>query len=399
MTTRPLIIALAFLALYAAAPSAHAQATTTAATSTRLEVSGWIPYWRVAEGVKDARAHLSKIDVIHPFAYSVQPDGKLKDLAGLGKSVWTRFFRDARAEGVLVVPTVMWSDTNAIHEILSDPHKRSFHARRVLAMVKAGKHDGVDIDYEGKLAEDRDAYSAFLAEVKAGLGDKMLSCTIEARTPPESLYPAGKVPEVMQYANDYAALNEHCDRVNVMVYDQQRADLSLNKERMGAPYYPVADLDWARKVMTLALKDIDADKLVISAPTYGREVELVVAPEWYKEYRQLWSVSEEYALDTAEEYGIVPSRNAAGELSFSYVPETSPFAAALGTSTANAAAHALDYATRTGETVSVNLVWWSDAEAIWQKAALGKELGLKGIALFKIDGGEDQDLWTAFPAR
>lgn len=400
------------LALLLAAPSsagaqtltAHATTTTVTGSSTPvLEVSGWIPYWRVSEGIRDARKHLSKIDIIHPFAFSVKADGKLTDLAGLTKSVWTRFFRDARAEGVLVVPTIMWSDTTAIHTLLSDPDKRALHVRRILSMVRNGKYDGVDIDYEGKLAETRDAYSAFLGELAAGLGDKILSCTIEARTPPDSLYAAGKVPAVMNYANDYLKLNEYCDRVNIMAYDQQRADVKLNNARVGSPYYPVADIDWVRKVIMLAKETISADKLVLSAPTYGREVEVVVAPQWYKEYRSLWSVSEEYALDTAEEYDIEPTRNAAGELSFSYVAKSSPFKDTLasnGPSTGTAAAtRALDYATRTGETVAVNLVWWSDAVAIAQKAALAKELGVRGMALFKIDGGEDQGIWELFPRR
>jgi len=364
--------ALLILALMLALPgAAFAQtATTTAATSTvALEVSGWIPYWRVNEGTRDARKQIDVIDVLHPFAYVAQSDGKLKDLAGLNKYAWTRLFREARSNGTLVIPTIMWSDTNAIHEVLSDPKTRAAHVKRIVAMVKSGRYDGVDIDYEGKKADTKDAYSAFLGELSVALGDKVLSCTIEARTPPESLYPAGKIPNPLQYANDFVKLNEYCDRVNVMAYDQQRADLSLNNARIGAPYYPVADIDWVRKVMTLALKDIDADKLILSVPTYGRELEITVAPDWYKGYKQLWSVSEEYAFDTAKEYGATPTRNSAGELSFSYVPEGSAFEGLF-----TDAASALAYANATGKTVTVNFVSWSNADAIAQKVALAREL-------------------------
>lgn len=385
------------LAVLAAPHAVFAQtATTTGATSTpSFEVSGWIPYWKVSEGTRDARENLDALDIIHPFAYSVQPDGKLKDLAGLGKYSWTRLFREARADGVLVVPTVMWSDTTSIQTILADPVARAAHVKRIAAMVKSGKYDGVDIDYEGKKAETKDAYSAFLGELKEALGGKLLSCTIEARTPPASLYAPGKVPAVMNYANDYAKINQYCDRVNIMAYDQQRADLTLNAARVGSPYYPVADIDWVRKVVTLATKDIAADKIVLSVPTYGRELTLTVAPDWYKSYAQLWSVSKEYALDTAKDYKVTPTRNAAGELSFTYVPEDSEFDGLFDTGT-NAAASALAYANKTGKTVAVNLVWWSDAQAIAQKVALAKELGLRGISLFKIDGGEDMDIWDLF---
>lgn len=383
MRYAPLILAFIFALPFGASAQT--------ASTTPFEIAGWIPYWQVSEGTRDARKHLAHIDALYPFAFSVERDGKLKDLAGLSRYPWSRLFKEARQNGTLIVPTVMWSDTNAMHELLSDQKARAAHVKRIVAMVKNGRYDGVDIDYEGKKAETKEHYAAFLGELKAALSGKILSCTIEARTPPESLYLPGKIPDPLQYANDYAAINEHCDRVNIMAYDQQRADLKLNAVRIGAPYYPVADLAWVRKVVELAAKDIEPSKMLLSLPTYGREVEVTVAPNWFKDYAQLWSVSMEYALDTAKKYGVTPSRNAAGELSYSYVPEESPF---QGTFTD--AASALAYANRTGETVKVNVVWWSDAEAIRQKIALAKEFGLKGISLFKIDGSEDQAIWDLF---
>lgn len=380
---------LIFALCFAFPGGAFAQTATTSATSSSpIEIAGWIPYWQVSEGTRDARKHLADIDVVHPFAYSVQSDGKLKDLAGLSKYSWSRLFKDARQDGTLVIPTIMWSDTNAMHEVLSDPKSRQAHVKRIASMVRSGRYDGVDIDYEGKKSETKDHYSAFLTELKTALGDKILGCTIEARTPPDSLYPVGKVPETIAYANDYAVFNAQCDRVNIMAYDQQRADVKLNSARIGAPYYPVADLAWVRKVVELAVKDIAPEKILLGVPTYGREVEVTVAPDWYKNYTGLWSVSMEYALDTADEYGVTPVRNSAGELSYTYVPKGSPYEGKF-----TDAVSALAYANRTGETVKVNMVWWSDAQAIAQKTELAQEFGLKGISIFKIDGGEDQAIW------
>lgn len=376
-------------------------ATTTSATTTPLEISGWIPYWTVYDGTRDATKHLDVLDEVSPFAYSVQPDGRLKDLANLDSSDWIRFFNAARKQDVALIPTVMWSDTTAMQDILSDPNKREDHERRIASMVKRGKYDGVDIDYEGKLASTRDDFSAFLKELKAQIGDKTLVCTIEARTPADSLYPAGKIPADLEYANDYTALNSYCDRVKLLTYDQQRADLKLDAARTGAPYYPVADIDWVRKVATLAVKDISPSKLILSVPTYGRELSVTVAPQWYKAYTQLWSVSPTYASTTAKQYAVTPSRNAAGEMSFSYLPAESTLSipanitAPAGTASGNiTAARALAYANASGQTINFNLVWWSDASAIAQKIALAKELGLRGVSLFKIDGAEDPALWT-----
>lgn len=368
-----------------------------AQAASNLEVSGWIPYWAVSKGVKDAKAHLNDLAMIHPFGYTVKTDGSLNDEAKLTNRTWKDLFSAAKKKGVKVVPTVMWSDRANMGRILSDPTLRKEHVAAVAAAVKKGGFDGIDIDYENKAAETRDDYSAFLRELDTALGKgKILSCTIEARTPPESLYRV--VPANLEYANDYAVIGSVCDRVNIMAYDQGRADWKLNDARSGTPYIPVGDIDWARKVLELAMRSIPKEKIVLGVATYGSEYDLVVAPNWYKDYQKKWSLSHGYAEDVADDFNVTPSRNKAGEMSFTYLPKgvsiPSSYKAPKGTASGNiAAARALAYANATGKTVTIRIVSWSDGEAIGQKAALAEEFGLKGIAIFKLDGGADRTLW------
>ena len=371
------------------------------AQATDFEVSGWIPYWKVADGVKDARKHLDELTEINSFGYSVKTDGKLNDLAKLSGNSWKKLFADARKKDVLIIPTIMWSDTNNIEKILSDKDLRKKHIKAIADMVKKGKYDGVDIDYEGKNAATRPYYSLFLKELKTALKGKALHCTIEARTPPDSLYRT--VPVNLEYANDFNEINKYCDRVRIMAYDQQRADLKLNDARSGTPYMPIADPEWVKKVIELTIKTIDKDKIMLAVPTYGFEYTLTVSPNWYQSYAKKWSLTDEYAKDLADDLRIDPVRNAAGELSFSYISTTTPTVipkttkAPAGTPEGNeAAARALAYANATGLTTSVNLVWWTDAEAIEEKVDLAKKYGLAGISIFKVDGTEDQDLWDLF---
>lgn len=363
------------------------------------DVAGWIPYWAASAGYKDAKKNFDSLDTVYLFAYTVKKDGSLLDRMKLDKSAAKRFVKDAHAAGVEVIPTIMTSDTNGIHALLSSDTKRRDHIQHIVDMVDKGDYAGVDIDYEGKKADTKEYFSLFLTELKKELGSKTLSCTIEARTPPDSLY--ADVPDVLRYANDLDDIGDVCDVVNVMAYDQQRADLKLNKARQGAPYYPIADRDWVEKVVRLMTKSIPASKLMLGVATYGREVEVTVSPEWFQSYDSLWAVNPSYAISQAKKAKSTPTRNAAGELSFTYLPKKSKvkFSKSLdipaNTSKGmEVAARALAHANKTGDTVTFNMVWWSDATAVREKMDLAKSLGLKGVSIFKIDGGEDRAIWT-----
>ncbi len=370
-------LALAIFSLVLSAP-----VSALAASSTGLEVSGWIPYWRVKEGTADAKKNLNSLTEINPFAYSVKSDGTLYDNMKIEGKDWQSLFKDARKKNVRIVPTIMWSDSDNIHAILSDPQKRAKHIAAIVKMVEVNGFDGVDIDYENKKADTINHFSTFLGELNAALGTKWLMCTIESRTPLDSRYT--NPPASVQYANDFVQINKYCDRVRMMMYDQSTIDIKLNAAASG-PYSPLSDVDWVEKATKLALKDIDKSKFVISVPTYGYEFEIAKTSYGYS-YKKLWSFNPGYATDLAKDYKVKPTRNDAGELSFQYTPKKSKSKSKSSSSTLSAT-------TLSSTSSGKNLVWWSDAVAIGQKVDLAKRLGVKGIALFKIDGGEDKNVW------
>ncbi len=366
-----------------------------------IEVAGWIPWWQDTDGVKSATKQIKKLDTIHPFAFEVKINGELVDKAGLKDRNWRNLIKTAGRNDVDVIPSILWNDGTAIHTILSDKNKRADHIENIVDMVEDGDFDGVDIDYESKLSETKDYFSAFLRELKDELNDKLLTCTVEARTPPDSLYRT--VPATIEYANDYKEMAKYCDVVELMTYDQQRADLKLNDLRKGEPYMPVSDPAWVEKVIQFALKDIPANKIMLGVPTYGREWTVTVAPDWYKTYKGNGAINQPEVKKIAKTNKVKEGRNLAGEASFTFFPKDSPFkildqlpvpdGTRLGF---EAASKALLFANMTKIEVPVELVWYSDATAISQKVDLAKKYNLRGVAIFKIDGDEDQNIWKLF---
>lgn len=362
-----------------------------------FEISGWLPYWAKTEGIASAQKNISTLDIVYPFVYNLSSNGTLKDLAKMDSKDWKQFTSYAQQQNVKVIPTIMTADGTMVHNLLSSSRKRKKHVSNIVKTVKKHNFDGIDIDYESKRAQTRNHFSSFLKDLDKGLKDKMLTCTVEARTPLSSLY--HNPPRDIPRANDYKEMARHCDQIEIMAYDQQRADILLNNIRKGAPYMPNADVDWVEKVIQETLKEIPADKIVLGVPTYGTIYEVTVAPEWFKTYTRLRAINQPDGIALALDKNITPLRNSAGEMGFAYfaedisdevktyqAPESYP-------ESYKAAGQALAYATATGNTTTVRIASWSDAKAIEQKVNLAKKYNLKGVSLFKIDGQEDQEVW------
>jgi spore germination protein YaaH len=382
--------------------SGGASVVTTSVTVTPkspLEFSGWIPYWRTVTGTNDVLPHLSQLTSVMPFGYTVKDDGTLSDTAKLSEQSWKSFIAAAKNNKVRVVPTVMWGNGEKIHEILSNGTTRVALEDEIAALVKENGFDGIDIDFEGKKHETKDYFSTFLRGLYQRMGNKWVYCTIESRTPVEDRFSAGAIipADATDYANDYVEMNKYCDRVEIMAYDQGTVDVRLNKART-APYAPNADLEWVESLVTLASKSIAKNKLVIGVPTYGYEYSVTPALGGGYTYKVLWPFNVNYGLDIASKLHITPTRNNAGEMGFTYDPNLLNATAPTGSETTETqqTVASSTVVQNSGSQVNVssfNYLSWSDAKAIADKVALARKLGVRGVAVFKFDGGEDPAMW------
>ena len=376
-----------------------------AGAATAFEVSGWLPYWRGATTTNDVLPHLSEMTEINPFVYSLKSDGSLLDNAPLSDPEWQQLIAAAKAQHVRVVPTIMTSNTDLIHSLLSNSASRVALETRIANFVKANGFDGIEIDFEGKMASDKDYFSTFLKGLYQRMGQKLVECDIEARTPVDARYYGSDIPPDAEiYANDFAQINKYCDRVKLMTYDQQGVDQQLAATAASSSrlYAPVADPAWVAKVVALTAQSIRKSKIEIGIPTYGYEYDVTAYANDQYLYNILWTFNPGYATQIEQQYGIQPTRAPWGEEELTYTP-----AALTGTTTTPvssvqqpsqggliAASAAALYATAYNSHLDFRYLVWPDSQSIANKIELAHSLGVRGVAVFKLDGGEDPAIWT-----
>jgi len=355
--------------------------------------AGWLPFWKKQSGAQDISNNLYKFQELSPFSYKVLANGTIVDDLKITEGFWPAWLSAVRDAGIKNIPTVAWFDGPSIHKLLSNKNKRIAHENAIAKLVKNMKFDGVDIDYEAKLAETKPYFSLFIEGLAIRLHPmgKILSCTVEARTPLTSLL--GGVPEDTRTANNYVVLNKYCDEVRIMAYDQGLIDGKLDAAKgNGTLYAPVADPDWAKKTIQEALKYINPKKIMLGIPTYGYEYE-VSWKDGYTTYMRLRSHTFFQAMNRAVSVGAYQQRNSAGEYSFTYTTSTSvgKVSPMLTWRVSSTIPTVLVSATALGR--YVRFVSFSDAESAAQKIALAKKMGLRGVAFFKFDGEQDPLLW------
>src|SRR3989344_2144087 len=393
-------LALASLRAASDNPATIIKAKFTPRAAGPFEFSGWIPYWKSASGTEDVLPHLKKLASVMPFAYSVKSDGTLSDTLHIAEEPWVSFIAEAKKNKVRVIPTVMWGNGDTIHKILSNTQKRIALENEIANLGKKNGFDGIDIDFEAKQHRTITYFSTFLKGLYTRMGKKWVYCTIEARMPLESRYSPGAVipPDAKDYANDYVEMNKYCDRVEIMAYDQGTIDTSLNAVR-AAPYAPVADPAWVGNLVMLASQSIARNKIIIGVPTYGYEYAVTpIAGNGYR-YKLLWPFNPTYAIEIAEKLGIAPKRNEAGEIGFTYDPmaleETAPSSDESTQTQQIIASSSVAENESSGTTLGspFNYLSLSDSKAVADKVALARKLGIRGVAVFKFDGGQDPSIW------
>lgn len=193
-------------------------------------------------------AQVDNLDLVAAQWVTVDPCG------GIGSRDDRTLVRLARERGVRVLPSLLTSSGWLNHRLLTDGATTDRFLKQIVDYVVAEGYDGFDLDLEGVNAEDRAAYTSFVARLAAALHQrgKLLTLAVPPKTSDVRTGWAG--------AYDYAALGEHADLVLIMTYAY-----TWSSSGPGS----TAPQNWVDRVTAYAASQIPRSKLIVGVAFYG----------------------------------------------------------------------------------------------------------------------------------
>ena len=235
------------------------------------EILGYLPYWDLT-----AQIDYGAITTIAYFGLGADADGHL-DRYAAGGGLTTEYSRwlgsrvqsaigQAHGAGdrfVLTVERMAWSDSGAAatRALLSDPNARATLVADIVGEISSRGIDGVSLDFEPILSDQRDNFAAFLGELRVGL---------DAVNPAYQLTFAATGSQPAKTYDMFGAVTAagNADAVIIMGYPLRGID--ANRAGGLAPMYSPYSYD-LKEIVAAYLADVTADKLILALPWYGRD--------------------------------------------------------------------------------------------------------------------------------
>jgi spore germination protein YaaH len=362
-------------------------------------VAGWLPYWMTTPGspagITSAVQNADLMSEVSPFWYSTTAKNgggvqvRVNPSFSNGQSNIAWAMGQLKAAGLKVVPAIAdGSGKGRMAATLADPALRTQHVNDIVALVTSNGFDGIDLDYEGFAFNDGSSswgatqpnWTAFVTELGAALHGqgKMLTVTIP---PPCS---TGSVcgPKSGYWVYNIAGIAPAADRIRIMAYDYHVNGIG-----------PIAPMPWVRAIVQYSVSVMDASKLQIGVPTYGRA--------WTRKSGNSYQLSGTCPAPGSSAYR---SLTAMASVTDANIPST---LASAGVDPASVQWSDSDQeswvyynkkvtwtdSTGTQQTCTAKRVmWWVGPQAVVARAQLVGEFGLAGIAQWTI-GGEDPAQW------
>jgi spore germination protein YaaH len=219
--------------------------------------------------------------------------------------------------------------------LLNSPLARMRAVNNMLTLVESNGYDGVNLDWEGIGANERQQFNTFVRELANTFHRHGYYVTLSI--PAETL---DQPHNSWTGAYDYRSLGKSADLIMIMAYDQHYAG--------GAPG-PIASPAWVKNVLHYAISVMPPSKIVLGIPGYGYDWS-GTGPAAALTYSQAESL--------ASQYGASPSSN-----HFIYM-----------------------------QGGQLHSVWFENTQSLLSKINLVSGFELRGIALWRL-GIEDPKIW------
>jgi spore germination protein YaaH len=291
------------------------------------------------ESFRDLQRHYRQIGTVYPTYYECEdPHGAL---IGRDDALVTRW---AKLRRIRVLPRFDCQRPGALHAILTDGGVRAATIARIVELVRRYSYDGINIDFENGPATDRDALTAFVAELATRLHaiGKDLSVEVSAKFQHTTTGRSGLY--------DYEALGAAADHVFVMNWGWH-----WSTSAPGAP----DDMEMCRRVADYVATMPNKERFVLATHMYGMD----------------WPA------------GGGPAHRAAA---LEYADVQSLIARHGATPVLDPVSDAWTFSYTDGAGVP-HEVWYPDAATIARRVTLARERGL-GIGFWRL-GEEDQRVW------
>ncbi len=266
----------------------------------------------------------------------------------------------ARSRGVSILPLLnnftkpkgqeeaegKW-DTQAVHEIVSNPAARANTIGNILAWLLREKMQGINIDFEEVASADRDNLTRFLQELYTALHPHGLLVTEDLELESDSY--------------DLPALTQWNDWIVPMFYDEHTG---------GTEPGPVAGIDWTRRDLQQLLRNVPANKVVMGVGNHAYD----------------WAKGSTSAEDLTYQSAIVRAKESQPDAVIHLDPVSLNPTFDYSDSVLDAHGKAQD---------QEHTVWMQDAVSVYNQLTLAKPRGIRGAALWFM-GAEDPSLWNFF---
>ncbi len=225
------------------------------------------------------------------------------------------------------------------HQMFANPQAQTNLINNLVTTMETKGYQGVDIDFEFILPEDRQAFINFITALSTRLDQEGL-ITLVALAPKTS----GEMVGLLYEAHDYPAIGAVADKVLIMTYE------------WGYTYGPpmaTSPINNMRRVLQYGVSVIDPDKILMGTPNY--------AYDWPLPFVQGTTAAEsmgnQEAIERAVRYGATIQFDETAQSPFYYY---------------------------TNEQGVAHVVWFDDVRSINAKLRLIPEFGLNGAGVWQI---------------